>query len=361
MLGLRSIIRKLRSSSTLSSTCNNFAKRYSNSATTSPDKLNVGVIGAGNIGCAVCVGLTKAGHNVKVYDPNETNAAFLKKIGAEWSRRELDVATDANVLITAVPAPPHVRHVMEEIGVLRELREGACWIDHTTTDKNESIRLARVAESRNVNMLEAPLTGGLELLKAGLMTVLVGGDENVLRKYEPIVRTYTETVLHMGPVGSASVVKIISNMLAGAHVVISAEAVMLAKRQGVNMQAFFDGIRASAGNSYVFETEVPLMYNGTCEPGFTIALHNKDFALGRELCAESRVPMEVMGLVDQIYRKAQNKYGDDVGSTWPAKLIEDDLHESMQIDGYENWCYKIEKVTGGGIAVVHKFDKKHDD
>ncbi|XP_064642555.1 2-hydroxy-3-oxopropionate reductase-like [Lineus longissimus] len=349
MHALRTVV-----SRSLSSQC----RRFATAATSGEKKLDIGVVGAGQIGRAVCLGLRKKGHNVKVCDPNRVNHSELVNNGVTWLAKAREVCEGADVLITAVPAPPHVRKVMEEEGVLENMKDGACWIDHTTTDKDETMRLSAIAKSRGLNMLEAPLTGGLELLKAGQMTVLVGGDKQVLDRYERIIRSYTETVLHMGDIGTASVVKVLSNMLAGAHTVLSSEAVMMAKRHGVNLQAFFDGIRASAGNSYVFETEVPLMFNGTYDPGFKIALHNKDFSLGRQLAMEAKVPLELMGLTEQIYLRAMYKYGEDVGSSMPAKLLPDDLNEEPEVKGYEGWTYEIQKVEGGGIAVVHRGVKK---
>ncbi|XP_013401163.1 uncharacterized protein LOC106167038 [Lingula anatina] len=327
-------------------------------STSAVSNANVGVIGAGQVGRAVALGLLRGGHSVSVTDPSTLNAKELTEQGAKWVDTASEVVAGKEVVITALPAPPHIRQVMEEEGVLFKIKEGACWIDHTTTDADETKRLAVIAQNRGLKMLEAPLTGGLELLKAGLMTVFVGGDTEDMKKYEPLIRSYTDTVLYMGPIGSASVVKVISNMLCAVHMVVAGESAMIAKRHGINLQAFFDGIRASAGNSFVFETEAPLMFNGSFDPGFKIALHCKDLDLGRKLAFDAKVPIEVLGLVEQIYRRAMHKYGEDAGSSHPPKLLEDDLKEPLRQEGYDNWYYTIEKVQGGGIAVVHKFDKK---
>lgn len=327
----------------------------------------VGVIGAGQIGSAVCKGLLKAGHTVRVHDPSTRNADFLTGLGAQWSEAPAHAADGAEVLFTALPAPPHVRNVMEGgddgdgHNVLEMLPSGTTWIDHTTTDHHEVRRLSAKAEARGVTMLEAPLTGGLELLRAGMMTVLVGGDKAALDAHKHLFDAYANTVLHMGGVGTASIVKIVTNQLAAVHTVVTGEALMICKRHNVDMQAAFDGIRASAGNSFVFETEAPLMFNGTYDPGFTLELHCKDLNLGRQLAIEGEMPLEVMSLVEQIYRRAMHKYGKDAGSSHPAKLTPDDIGDTVYTPGYENWTYTIEKVTGGGIGVVHKRDGESTD
>jgi len=249
-------------------------------------KKNIGIAGAGQIGSVVAIHLLKAGHSVKICDPCQTNADRLVQQGATWVDTPYESATSVDVFITAVPGPPQVRDVMEgENGALQALKKGSCWIDHTTTDANESKRLSNLAETKGVSMLEAPLTGGHELLKEGKMTVMVGGCPGVLASHTEFMRTYAMNILHMGPVGTASVVKVISNMLCAVHTVITGEAIMLAKKHNLNLTNFFHGIRASAGNSFVFETEAPLVFNGSHDPGFTLALHCKDLDRAMTNCA----------------------------------------------------------------------------
>lgn len=317
------------------------------------------------------MGLLRKGHSVTVYDPSRDNEAQLVGAGATWADSASATlrGDDHDVLITALPAPPHVRGVMEagDDGkgeeVLQQLRPGTVWIDHTTTDPDEAKRLNAAAEARGVRALEAPLTGGYALLVAGMMTTLVGGDPKLMGEYEPLMRSYVETVLHMGPVGSASVVKLITNQLAAVHLQAAGEAVMMAKKAGVNLDSFFDGMRASAGNSYVFETEVPLMYNGTFDPGFFIELHCKDLRIARRVHTEPHTgiapedydkvyPMNAVS--EAAYKETMERYGGRVGSSYPAKLLQDKLGESMACPGFEDWTYTIDKVKSGSIGVVHK-------
>jgi len=342
-----------------------FERKRMFSGVATPGK-RVSVIGAGQIGTACAQGLLRQGFDVRVHDPSEKNRADLEQRGAVWVPKVENILDgDQNdVLLTALPAPPQVRDVMEGVDLLSGLRKGSFWIDHTTTDPHEAQRLHMIARDKGIHSLEAPLTGGFVLLRAGMMTVLVGGDKAVLEQVEPLMGSYTKTVLHMGDFGKASVVKLITNQLAAVHLIAAGEATMMAKKAGVDLQNFFDGVRASAGNSYVFETEVPLMFNGTFEPGFAIKLHIKDLSIAREIHSEQEGCKNyddiypVHALSEDIYRDCMQKYGQSCGSSFPAKMLQDKLDEPLQFPGYENWNYSIEKVTGGSIGVVHHRKEK---
>ena len=140
----------------------------------------------------------------------------------------------------------------------------------------------------------------------------------------------------MGEMGTATITKVVSNMLAATNVVAMAEAMLLGKRGGVDLKSLFDAIRFSAGNTYTWEIEGPLIFNGTYDPGAPIALHCKDLNLGYELGRKFNVPIELLGHAEQIYNRAHYNFGSEVGCTSPAKLLQDDLNEPLQIDGFED-------------------------
>ncbi len=219
-------------------------------------------------------------------------------------------------------------------------------------DYHQTLRLANKCKELGVDFLEAPVTGGMALLKQGLMTVLVSGDKRIYEELHPLLKMSGETVLYLGGLGTATITKIISNMLAATHNVAMGEALMLAKRNNIDLKMFFDAIRFSAGNSYVIETEAPLVFNGTYDPEFSLALHCKDLALGRGIASDSGVPIRLHDLVEEIYNEARVKYGDDAGSSHPPKLIEDDLGEQLQVDGFEDWTYSL-NIVDGSMAVRH--------
>ena len=209
--------------------------------------------------------------------------------------------------------------------------------------------------------MEAPITGGVALLRQSKTTVLVGGDEKLFQECLPILQQTNKVVLHMGKIGNATITKLISNLLVAVNNVAMGEALMLGKKGGVDLKALFNAIRFSAGNTFIWETEAPLIFNGTYDPEATLRILCKDLNLGYELSRKFGVPIETLGRSEQIYNRARLRYGDKAGSSSPPKLLEDDLNEPLQVDGFENWTYSVEHV-GGSMAVVHTTkDKVYDD
>lgn len=218
----------------------------------------VGIVGVGGVGSAVGENLARAGHRVVAYcDQNPEAGGRLEELGAtRWSTPR-GCASQCDVVVTALTTPEVVRAcVLGDDGVFAGLRRGGLLLDHSTTDYNQTLEFAAIASANGQQVLEAPITGGLTLLQEGKMTVLVGGEEGILEEHRPLLDASFANVLYMGPMGTATVAKVLSNMFAGAHVVLAGEALMVAKRAGMDMGVFWDAIRLSAGNSYVWETEV---------------------------------------------------------------------------------------------------------
>ena len=214
------------------------------------------------------------------------------------------------------------------------MRPGTTWIDMSTTDAGEVRRLAAAAAARGIDMLEAPITGGCHRAVSGDISILVGGNQDTFDRFRPVLEAMGGQILYMGPHGTASVVKVISNMLAFVHLVAVGEGLMLAKRAGVDLTAAFEGIRASSGNSFVHETESQVILNGSYNIGFTMDLACKDLALARQLGSELGVPLEVTDLVDRIFSRGRETYGDRAWSTQVVKLLEDDLGEALRAPGF---------------------------
>ena len=184
----------------------------------------VGVIGCGTVGTAVAKALLASGYDVTVHDKFPASAEPLLALGAKWSDSPAALAKNLDVLVTALPAPQHVRAAMEEEGgCLEALPRGALWIDHTSTDPDEPARLALKTEQLGLRYVEAPLTGGVTLLRAGRMTVYLGGTPEDIEAAIPFVSSYTVTQLPMGVHGTPAVAKIISNMLCAVHTVVTGE------------------------------------------------------------------------------------------------------------------------------------------
>ncbi len=179
------------------------------------------------------------------------------------------------------------------------------------------------------------MTGGIPLAHQGKMTILVGGEKDVFEKQLPILKVIGGKIFHLGPVGSAAVAKVVTNMLAAVHLWVLGEGLMLGKCAGLDLGILFEAIKASCANSFVAETEGPEILNGSYDYGFTIALQAKDANLAYELGRAVGVPLEMGGLVEQIINRARGKYGEQAWSTQIVKLLEDDLGVDLRAAGYE--------------------------
>jgi 3-hydroxyisobutyrate dehydrogenase len=229
--------------------------------------------------------------------------------------------------------------VTGEAGILAGLGRGGTWIDMSTNDPTEVKRIASVAAERGVSCLEAPVTGGVHKAATGEITVLVGGDMAVFEAHRPVIEAMGRPVLHVGPLGSASVLKVITNMLAFVHLVAAGEALALARRGGLDLGAAFEAIKASSGNSFVFETEGQLILNGSYDVGFTMDLACKDLLLASQLGRELRIPLDLAATVEQTFIRARERYGGAAPSTMAVKLLEDALATELRAPGFPARLY----------------------
>ena len=298
----------------------------------------IGWIGLGNIGGVMAANLIKEGYHLMVHDLEYKAAEKLIAAGAEWADTPQALAAKAGSIITSLPGPPQVKAVMEgEHGVFAGIRPGSTWIDMSTTDAEEVERLGRIAAEKGVSVLEAPLTGGVTLAKAGGITMLVGGEKDVFDSQLPMLQKIGGKILLMGPLGSASIVKVITNLLALGHLIMAGEAFMLGNQAGIDPKALLEGIQASSGNSYTIDKELPLVYNGSYDVGFSMALACKDLGLTMKHARKYGVPLELGALVEQIFIRAKREYGEAANSTQAVKLLEDTMKVYLRATGYEDF------------------------
>ena len=297
--------------------------------------MKIGFVGLGHLGQHLAISLLRAGFLVIGYDLRQEAEASLIKAGGIWAASPKETAKLSDSVITCLPSPAAVAAVISgDNGVLAGLTAGKTWIEMSTNDLHEVKRLAELAAVQGVNCLEAPVTGGVHKAAAGEITVLVGGDEAVYKLHIPVFQAMGDKVIYMGPLGSASVIKVITNMLAFIHLVGVGEALMLAKQGGLDLGQAFEAIKASSGNSFVHETESQVILNGSYNIGFTMDLACKDLLLAHQLGREFGVPLELAGLVEQIFIRARAQYGGNAWSSMVVKLLEDALGAELRAPGF---------------------------
>ncbi|XP_023325846.1 3-hydroxyisobutyrate dehydrogenase, mitochondrial [Eurytemora carolleeae] len=325
----------------------------------------IGVIGMGHVGTAVTKNLLRNGFNVSAImdvkpDLCQGYPDTVKVVGSP-----AEVAQLSDVVVSGLPKPHHVKEVFEgSSGLLAGLKQGQIWIDHSTTDHEQNKVFTEQMAAKGAYLLECPITGGLDALKKGQMAVWVAGDKEKYVEVKPILDASYSTVQYTGGLGTAMIPKVLSNMLCGLQVIAMAEAMLIAKRHGLDLVEFWHSIRMSAGNSFLWETCGPNVFRGEYHDSFPIELMCKDNQLGYEMARNAKIPLELFGLMQQIYNRALYSLGPDVGCYAPPILYEREHKESLQAPGFENWTYSVENVDGAlhvrheGIELPAKKQKK---
>ena len=291
--------------------------------------MQYGYIGLGNLGGHLAHSLIKKGYKVTVYDLDPKLAERHVRDGATLAASP---AAQVDVVFTCLPSPTVSEKVLSQI--LTTLKPGSTWIENSTNGRDEMVRLAAMAEAKGIKVLEAPVTGGVHLAARGEITVLVGGDKELFEQFRPALETIGKKIFLMGPIGSAAVIKVITNMLAFIHLVADAEALMLAKRGGLDLAQAWNAITASSGTSFVHETEGQLILNGSYDIAFTMDLALKDLGFAMNFGKEFGVPLDLASMTQQTFMKGKAAYGGAAQSTQIAKLLEDVLNTDLRAPGF---------------------------
>ncbi|WP_411891620.1 NAD(P)-dependent oxidoreductase [Yoonia sp. SDW83-1] len=294
--------------------------------------MHYGYIGLGNLGanCAAC--LLRAGMEVTVTDLDRGAGDMCCDLGATWADSPAEVAASADHIITCLPSPAISGRVLD--AVLPAAKPGTHWIEMSTVSRDDVLRLADKAAKHDVRMMELPVTGGVHLAAQGKITMLAGGDKDMFDLHLPALQAMGDQVFHMGPLGSASIIKVITNMLAFIHLKACGEALMLAKRGGLDLGQAWHAIKASSGNSFVHETEGALVLNGSYDVAFNIDLALKDLGFAMGFGEEYEVPLDLAAATQQTYRAARAAYGGTAQSPMIVKLLEDLLETNLRAEGF---------------------------
>ena len=297
--------------------------------------LTYGFIGLGHLGRHLAGSLVRPGFPVVVNDLDPDNAQELVAAGARYAADPQGVAEAVHAVITCLPSPKVSERVLTgERGILKGLKPGATWIEMSTLDEQEVLRLGKVAADTGVRMLESPVTGGVHLAASGEITVIIGGDSDLYDLHLPAFQAMGKQIFRAGPLGKAAVIKVITNMLAFIHLIATGEALMLAKKGGIDLTDAFNIIKASSGNSFVHETEGQVILNGSYNINFTMDLAVKDLGFALGFGREFGVPLDLASHALQTFIRARSAYGGDAWSSQVVKLLEDATGTDLRAPGF---------------------------
>jgi 3-hydroxyisobutyrate dehydrogenase len=289
--------------------------------------MKVGFIGLGHMGAPMSRNVLAAGHDLVVHDVRPDAAAGLLEAGASWAGSPRESGVDRDVVITMLPGPSQVEEVLlGPGGLLAGLSAGGTWIDMSTSLPAVADKVRAVAGSSGVAILDAPVAGGITGARDGTLQIFVGGATDDYLRMRPLLEVMgdRERILHVGSHGAGYTVKLMLNLLWFASVTLTAEALTIGVRAGVDVATLRRSLLTSAAASHFLEHDVlSVLERGDFDDSFALALACKDLGLAVDLARQTGVPAEMSAMVEQIYRRARAQYGDEGGQMLPIKLLED--------------------------------------
>jgi len=272
--------------------------------------LRVGFIGLGNVGGQLAGNLLQHGVALTVRDLDAQRVGDFVARGAHAAASPRALTEAVDLVITCLPSPAISAQVMEAPdGILAGLAPGKIWLEMSTTDAAEARRLAARVHERGACAMDCPVSGGCHRAATGNISIFAGGERATFERVLPVLSILGQRILHTGPVGSASALKVLTNYLCTVHLVALAEALTVAKVAGFDLNTAYEAIRISSGNSFVHETESQVILNGSRDINFTMDLVIKDVGLFDALAREHRVPLELSPLVLEIFKDSAQRYG----------------------------------------------------
>ena len=310
--------------------------------------MKIGFIGLGNVGAKLAGSLLRNGYELSVRDVDDQAAKELIDLGAHWADSGAAMAKNCDVVITCLPSPVVSAQVMEEEqGVIAGLSAGKIWLEMSSTDADEIQRLGALVEARGAIPLDCPVSGGCHRAATGNIAIFAGGKRDAFERVLPLLITVGRNVLHTGELGSASIMKVATNYLAGVQLISTGEAFMVAKMAGIDLGIAYEAIRISSGNSFVHETEGQLILNGSYNINFTMDHEVKDLTLFDDLGKKYDVPLEISPLAVQIMRDGLEKFGPRVWSSMVVKRLEDACGEDLRAPGFPEYLTDEEPEAAG--------------
>ena len=286
--------------------------------------MKVGFIGLGNVGSKLAGSLLRNKFDLTVRDLDKNLTNMFVNMGAKVANSGKELAEQVDLIITCLPSPKICAEVMEaKDGVINGLSENKIWLEMSTTDEAEIKRISKKIIAKKAIPLDGPVSGGCHRAATGNIAIFVGGERKAFDKILPVLTVMGRKVLHTGEVGSATILKVITNYLASVHLVALGEAWTVAKKSNLDLAKAYKGIAVSSGNSFVHETESQVILNGSYNINFTMDLVLKDTGLFDDLAKKLDAPLEISPKVVEIFKDGQKRYGSRAWSSMIVKRMED--------------------------------------
>jgi 3-hydroxyisobutyrate dehydrogenase len=272
--------------------------------------MKIGFIGLGNIGGKLSGSLLRNGIDLTVHDLNTDLVEEMVGLGAHKGENPAQMMCDCDAVITCLPSPAASAIVMEDRGGLLEaMGLGKIWMEMSTTDEAEVKRLGAKVIAKGGAAVDCPVSGGCHRADTGNISIFAGCDRAIFERILPLLTTMGRRVLHTGELGSASVLKVLTNYLATANLITCSEALVVAKAAGMDLNTAYEAMKISSGTSFVHETESQVILNGSRDISFTMDLVLKDIGLFQDVADRAGVPLEMNPLMIEIFKDGIARFG----------------------------------------------------
>ncbi len=309
--------------------------------------MKIGFIGLGNVGGKLSGSLLRNGMDISVHDLDADLVAKAVSAGATDGKSSANLMQSCDAVITCLPSPAASDAVMQEM--LPFVTDGKIWMEMSTTDEAEVKRLGGMVIEKGGAAVDCPVSGGCHRADTGNISIFAGCDRATFERILPLLTTMGRRVLHTGDLGSASVLKVVTNYLATANLISCAEALTVCKGAGMDLGVAYEAMAISSGTSFVHETESQVILNGSRDISFTMDLVAKDIGLFQNVADRAGVELEMNPLMIKIFEDGIAKYGprelspniikrledrtglDVTAPGFPAEMVDDEPEEP----GYE--------------------------
>ena len=289
----------------------------------------------GNVGGKLAGSLLRNKFDLTVRDLDKSLTDEFKKKGAKIAENSRELTEGVDLIITCLPSPEICKDVMEgPNGILKGISKDKVWLEMSTTDEAEVKRMGKLVSEKGGIPLDGPVSGGCHRAATGNIAIFVGGERKAFEKILPILTVMGRKILHTGELGSASILKVITNYLASVHLVALGEAWTVAKKSKLDLSKTYKGIAASSGNSFVHETESQVILNGSYNINFTMDLVLKDTGIFNELAKKLNSSLEISPMIVDIFKDGKKKYGSRAWSSMIVKRMEDLNNIDFRADGF---------------------------
>ena len=324
-------------------------------AAVSAGTTRIGFVGLGNVGSKLADSVMRNGFDLAVHDLDPALVAAFVERGATAVGSPRALAERCDVVITCLPNPAASAAVVDGAdGLLRSWGAGKVWLEMSTTDEAEITRLGALVSAAGGEPVDCPVSGGCHRAATGNISIFAGCERSTFDRILPLLTVLGRRVLHTGPLGTASVLKVATNYLATANLITLSEALTTMAAAGIDLGTTYEAFRISSGNSFVHETESQVILNGSRDISFTMDLVLKDIGLFGAIADRLGVPLEVNPVMIDIFTDAAERYGDREWSPNVIRRLEDATGLAVRAPGFPTELVDDEPEAPGAEVVVRR-------